>query len=466
MTKTALGNSNVRLPNLKKLVYVLKFSFPFLLFSLQVFAHAPRKITLDMHNEKLVNVLKEIEKQSGCRFTYSNELALAHQSLSIRAKEKDVHQVLDQLLKSLGLGYEEGSDQVVAIFAGVSETKTVINPSVDTTIRGKVTNREGEPLAGASVTVKGTKNGTTTTTTGEFVLNGVDENATLVISSVGFEPQEVKLSGGRLSSAIVLESEAGMMTDVVVTGFQRINKKNFTGAAVTLRAEDIKMEGVVEVSRMLEGRAAGVSVQNVSGTFGTAPKIRIRGATSINGDNKPLWVVDGVVLEDIVNISNDQLSSGDPTTLLGSAVAGLNSNDIESFDILKDASATALYGARAMNGVVVITTKKGRVGKTAVAYTGNYSTQFKPTYNDFNIMNSAQQMSVLAELERKGMLTSDVLSRGDIGVYGRMYELMNGDANGNFPLANTQEAKKAFLLKYARANTDWFDLLFRNNLMQ
>ena len=137
-------------------------------------------------------------------------------------------------------------------------------------------------------------------------------------------------------------------------------------------------------------------MQNVSGTFGTAPKVRIRGATSINGDNKPLWVVDGMVLEDIVNISNDQLSSGDPTTLLGSAVAGLKTNDIERFDILKDASAAALYGARAMNGVVVITTKKGHSGKATYTYTGNFSTYLKPSYEDYNIMNSAQQMSVLA----------------------------------------------------------------------
>jgi TonB-dependent SusC/RagA subfamily outer membrane receptor len=191
----------------------------------------------------------------------------------------------------------------------------------------------------------------------------------------------------------------------------------------------------------------------------------VRGATSINGDNKPLWVVDGVVLEDIVNISNDQLSSGDPTTLLGSAVAGLNANDIESFDILKDASATALYGARAMNGVVVITTKRGKAGRFSVNYTGNYSTQFKPVYNDFNIMNSAEQMSVLAELERKGILSPNILDGANYGVYGKMYDLMNG-VSGNFSLENTAEARKAFLTRYAMANTDWFDVLFRNNFVQ
>ncbi len=151
------------------------------------------------------------------------------------------------------------------------------------------------------------------------------------------------------------------LNEVVVTGFQRINRKNFTGSAVTVKADDIRQGGATDPSRMLEGRVAGLSVQNVSSTFGSAPKIRIRGATSLRGDNKPLWVVDGIVQEDIINISNDQLASGDPATLLGSSMAGINSNDIETIDVLKDAAATALYGARAMNGVIVVTTKRGKV---------------------------------------------------------------------------------------------------------
>src|SRR5258708_10486654 len=223
-----------------------------------------------------------------------------------------------------------------------------------------------------------------------------------------------------------------------------MERKKFTGAPVTIKADSIRIDGVNDISRMLEGRAAGVSVQNVSGTFGSAPKVRIRGATSINGDNKPLWVVDGVVLEDIVNISNDQLSSGDPTTLLGSAVAGLNANDIESFEILKDAAATALYGARAMNGVVVITTKKGHAGKTVISYTGNYSTQLKPSYSSFDIMNSGQQMSVLAELERKGDLTANMIDNPDWGVVGKMYNeiTLYDSSSGKFGLANTLDSRK------------------------
>lgn len=332
-------------------------------------------------------------------------------------------------------------------------------------VKGKVTDGEEQtPLNGVSVENLSTGEGTMTSNNGEFTISARNGDS-LQFTFISKAPKIVVYRGERFLDVLMTKSE-GAMSEVVITGFQNLDKKKFAGAATSLKANDIRMEGVPDVSRMLEGRVAGVAVQNISGAFGAAPKVRVRGATSLNGDNKPLWVVDGVVLEDIVNISNDQLSSGDPTTLLGSAVAGLNANDIESFDILKDAAATALYGARAMNGVVVITTKRGRVGKTSVAYTGNFTTQLKPSYSDYNIMNALEQMSVLGELERKGSLNPDILNRGDNGVYGKMYELMNPDDNGNFPLQNTQESRAAFLKRYAYANNDWFDILFRNNLIQ
>ena len=339
----------------------------------------------------------------------------------------------------------------------------VVALCVNIDIRGVVKSSTGELLIGATVSLKGTVRGTSTNEKGEFTLLNVAEGDILLVSMIGYKTREVKAAKNLI---VELDEDAVGLQNVVVTGFQSIDKGKFTGSAVTLKSDEVKIDGLPDVSRMLEGRAAGVSIQNVSGTFGAAPKVRIRGATSLNGDNKPLWVVDGVVLEDIVNISNDQLSSGDPTTLLGSAVAGLNPNDIESFDILKDAAAAALYGARAMNGVIVITTKKGKSGKPVVTYSGNFSTQLKPSYRNFNIMNSAQQMSVLGELERKGYLNSDILSQANYGIYGKMYSLMDGDDTGQFPLPNTPESKRQFLLGYARANTDWFDVLFKNNFIQ
>jgi TonB-linked SusC/RagA family outer membrane protein len=380
-------------------------------------------------------------------------------SLQVLAYSDSFEGVPNPVSETRGPGIDKGDK-------AFPETHTGSYIPVDTTIRGRILDSAGSPIAGVSIVIRGTRRGTVTDALGNFVLNGVPENSTLVVSNVGYQSQELRLSRGQTTLSVNLLAEAGTLTDVVVTGFQRINKKNFTGSAVTLKAEEVRIPGVTDVSRMLEGRAAGLSVQNVSSTFGSAPKIRIRGATSIGGDNKPLWVVDGVVLEDIINISNDQLSSGDPATLLGSSVAGINANDIESIDILKDAAATALYGARAMNGVIVITTKKGRTGKTTIAYTGNFSTQLKPTYSNYNIMNSVEQMSVLAEIDRKGYLTSDILSQSNYGVYGKMYDLMNADANGNFALQNTTEAKNAFLKRYALTNTDWFDELFQNSLIQ
>ncbi|WP_345160166.1 SusC/RagA family TonB-linked outer membrane protein [Pontibacter saemangeumensis] len=340
------------------------------------------------------------------------------------------------------------------------------------TVRGTVrlqpaSGAPAEASPGVTVLEKGTTNGTSTDAAGNFQLQ-VQPNAVLVFSMIGYTTQDVSVNGSTTLN-VTLEESDNALREVVVTGYQTIDRKMFTGSAALLTGEDAKREGVTDVSRMLEGRVAGVSVQNVSGTFGAAPKIRVRGATSITGDNKPLWVVDGIILEDVVNISNEQLSTGDPATLIGSSVAGLNPDDIESFQILKDASATAMYGARAMNGVVVITTKKGRIGKPVVSYTGNFSTYLKPTYSSFDIMNSADQMSVYAEIARKGWLNhSDASRRQNGGVYTKMYDLINtyDPTTGTFALQNTPEARGAFLERYARANTDWFDELFRNSFMQ
>ena len=192
----------------------------------------------------------------------------------------------------------------------------------------------------------------------------------------------------------------------------------------------------------------------------------MRGATSITGDNKPLWVVDGVVLEDVVNISNDQLSTGDVSTLQGSSVAGLNPDDIETFQILKDAAATAMYGARAMNGVIVITTKKGKAGPAIVNYTANLTSYLKPTYNEFDIMNSYDQISIMAELERKGLIDYALFRlMPNSGPYGKLSEALVTWQSGSPLVENTVEGRRAFLNNYVYSNTDWFDLLFKNSFM-
>ena len=266
-----------------------------------------------------------------------------------------------------------------------------------------------------------------------------------------------------------MKPDAEVLEEVVVTGMQKMDKRLFTGATQQLTADNVKLDGLPDISRGLEGRAAGVSVQNVSGTFGTAPKIRVRGATSIYGSSKPLWVVDGVIMEDAIDVGPDDLSSGDAETLISSAIAGLNSDDIESFQILKDGSATSIYGARAMAGVIVVTTKKGKAGVSKINYTGEFTTRMVPSYKEFNIMNSQEQMGIYKELEQKGWLNSaDLFRAKNSGVYGRMYKLIDqfNETNGQFGLMNTLEARNAYLTEAEMRNTDWFDVLFSNNISQ
>ena len=327
-----------------------------------------------------------------------------------------------------------------------------------------VSGDDGEPIIGASVLIQGSKTGgTVTDLDGRFTL-AVAEGKLIVVSYVGMETQTLKAKNGM---QVTLKPNQTLQ-EVVVTGMTSTDKRLFSGAATKIKAEDAKISGMADVSRSLEGRAAGVSVQNVSGTFGTAPKIRVRGATSIYGSSKPLWVVDGVIMEDVVDVSADQLSSGDANTLISSAIAGLNSDDIESFQILKDGSATSIYGARAMAGVIVVTTKKGRAGQSHISYTGEYTMRLKPSYSTFNIMNSQDQMAVYRELQKKGFLNyAEIATAMNSGVYGKMYQLMSeyDETTGQFAMPNTEKAKNKYLRAAEYRNTNWFDDLFSNAVM-
>lgn len=336
------------------------------------------------------------------------------------------------------------------------------------TVTGVVISEEdGQPVIGASVLVKDTQLGTITGIDGDFKLTNVPSSAkTLVISYIGMQTLEVAI---KENIKVSMKVDAEMLDEVVITGMQKMDKRLFSGAATKLSADDVKMDGIAEISRALEGRAAGVSVQNVSGTFGTAPKIRVRGATSIYGSSTPLWVVDGVIMEDVTEVDADALSSGDAETLISSAIAGLNADDIESFDILKDGSATSIYGARAMAGVIVVTTKKGKAGTNKISYTGEFSMRLVPSYNNYNIMNSQEQMGIYREMEKAGYLNlASTYRASDSGVYGKMFHLINSydPLTGKFGLPNTLEARNQYLQEAEYRNTDWFSELFDNSISQ
>lgn len=345
-------------------------------------------------------------------------------------------------------------------------TKEFIDQQQTRQITGKVTDEDGEPVIGASVILKGEPSkGVITDINGNFIFSA-PADAILIFSYVGMVTIERKAEP---NLRVVMSYDSELLEEVVVTGMQQMDKRLFTGATDRLSSEKVKRDGMPEITRALEGRSAGVSIQNVSGTFGASPKIRVRGATSIYGDSKPLWVVDGIIMEDAINVSADDLASGNANTLISSAIAGINSEDIADIQILKDGSATSVYGARAMGGVVVITTKKGRSGQQSFNYTGELTSRLKPMYRDFNIMNSQQQMGVYREMESKGWLRfAQSFRSSDSGVYGKMYQMMNtyDPLTGSFMLEHSEQAANAYLREAEMRNTDWFDLLFQNSVMQ
>ena len=399
---------------------------------------------------------------SGCGLNYSNHWVA-------RKKFSKTWKGLAVLALASSVSY---SSLAMSNEISIHSSETLSLNEQQQSITGTVTDAStGRVIAGVTISVKGSSTSVSTGADGKFSIQA-SGNATLVFRSIGYTNLEVPVNGRSIINT-ALESDDKQIEEVqvVATGYQNLDRKFFTGATTKIDAKDAERAGVPDISRMLEGQVAGVSVQNVSGTFGAAPKIRVRGATSLSGDNKPLWVIDGIILEDVVNISNEALSTGDMNTLLGSSVAGLNPDDIESFNVLRDAAATAMYGARAMNGVIVVNTKKGRKtdGKPLVSYTGNFTTYQKPDYANFDVMNSYDQMAVMIELRNKGYLQIPSASRGANGgvfykMYNKLYEY--DESTGSFGLRNDAQSQIDFLSRYANANTDWFDLLFKSQVMQ
>lgn len=331
-------------------------------------------------------------------------------------------------------------------------------------VTGEVKDEGGQPLPGVSVVVVESKVGVSTDMSGRFSISAqIGQN--LRVSFIGMKTRTVKITKKHLH--IQLREDAKMIDQVVVTGYQKVKSRVYTGSATSVKLQEIKLEGITDVSRMLEGRVPGLSIQNISGSFGSAPRINIRGGASIVGNVQPLWVIDGAVYEDLVSLSLDQLASGDAVTLISSAVAGLNPADIEDIQVLKDASATSVYGARALNGVIVVSTKSGRRNApTRVNYSSEYSFRLKPRYQDFDLLNSQETMSVYLEMQKKGHfgLRESLYGRRS-GVFYQLYKQLSSldPKTGGYALENTPEGIKGFLRQHEYANTDWFSELFTYN---
>ncbi|HEX5153571.1 MAG TPA: TonB-dependent receptor [Parafilimonas sp.] len=300
------------------------------------------KVTLNMRQAPVSKILKAIEKQTTYKFVYSNDLFPGDYKVNVTVNKVAVADVLSQVLDKSGFTFRMIDENTIVI------TKIpTVQPSA--TIHGKVTTEKGEPLEGVTVSVDKPVANTMTDSKGEYTITA-DENATITFSFVGYESQTVPV-GTSTEINVSLRQSTSSLSDVVVIGYGTVKKSDLTGSVSSVNSKDVTRTPTGNLVSALQGQAAGVQVIQPSGAPGTAPIIRIRGANSLTGgNNNPLYVVDGMIL-----------------TTIGS---DFSLDDVESIQILKDASATAIYGSRGANGVVIITTKRGSSGQTQVDYDG------------------------------------------------------------------------------------------------
>ncbi|HRX11470.1 MAG TPA: SusC/RagA family TonB-linked outer membrane protein, partial [Draconibacterium sp.] len=356
---------------------MLLFFAGFMQVSATVYSQAT-KFNFIAENKQVVDVLKEIEESSNFRFFYIREQVGVERQVTVKANGATVEQILDKLFDDQGISYKVMDDNLVLLSPDKSITTIEKLSSQQKSVSGKVTDESGQPLPGVTVLIKGTTNGSVTNIDGVFTISNIPENATLVFSFIGMRTQEVTVAG-QTTINITMGVDAIGIEEVVAIGYGSQKKSDLTGAVVSVSNEDMNMGGTVSsAAQALQGRTAGVVVTQNSKAPGGSISVRIRGSNSISSNNEPLYVVDGF-----------------PT----SNGSDINPNDIESMQILKDASATAIYGARGANGVILITTKRGKAGESEITYSGYVGTQ--KIVNPFDMLDGKQYMNLANALYKE-----------------------------------------------------------------
>jgi len=351
-----------------------------------------KEVTISLNNSNLGDALKKIEKYADVKFVYSKSMIKTNQQVSVQAKDERLQNVLNQLLLPNGISYEIVKDRIVLAKSKVAAPVQPVaaTPEVSiaeaqqlVTITGTVVSSTGETLPGVSILLKGTSTGTSTDVNGRFSLSLADATGTLVFTYIGYETQEIPLSGGTRLKVTMVGTDKSL-NEVVVIGYQTVRRRDLTGAISVVNAQEANKVTSSSVGESLQGLSAGVTVRT-SGAPGNNPQITIRGIGSfING--APLYVIDGMIADANVTINND---------------------DVESIQVLKDASAAAIYGSRAANGVIIITTKQGKSGPAKINFSVKYGNQYLP--KKWDVMNSTQYAATKRQLDANSGIPDDQL---------------------------------------------------------
>ncbi len=357
-----------------------------------------QNVTLSVKDVTLDKVFRAIEKQTGYGFLYSRKMLDEAPRITLDVKNQSVDKVLQSCFKDNLLKYSiENNTIIITKRSGVEikpAVQSVFNaPPPPVIISGLVTNKDGDALAGVSVIVKESNKGAATNQDGKYSITMNENEKVLVFSFIGMKKQEIVV-GNRKIVNVTMETETSREDEIVVVGYGTSKAKDLTGSVSRITAEDL--EGApphTDIAAMLQGKAAGVNVMINNGAPGAAVAIQIRGTTSLTGNNQPLWVVDG--------IPQYNVSGSDIATVL----YDFNISDVESIDILKDASATAIYGSRAANGVIIVTTKKGKANmKPQIDFSYNLGIQAQT--GGFRMLNTEEYKSVITNAMRNYFATT------------------------------------------------------------
>lgn len=351
----------------------------FILFTLSVLSQNAR-LTLPMDSISLQELFFSIENQTEYRFFYNNDEVNVARKVKVSSEEKSVPEIFLAAFEKLPYTFRELDNKLILIELDpqkpVREIMEQMPPAEQKTITGKVTVTSGSALPGVTVTVEGTRNGTITDDNGYFSLTVPNESQNLVFSFVGMRTQRISI-GNQLFFNVILTEETIGLEEIVVIGYGSIRKSDLTGSISLVSSEDLNKIPASNFTKALQGRAPGVMVTQ-SGSPGSAAQIRVRGIGSINQSSNPVYVIDGIITGSLTNI---------------------NPADIESIQVLKDASAAAIYGANGANGVVIITTSRGEKGKTTISLSSYFTMNRVP--RQFEVMNASEYSDFYTKLLRE-----------------------------------------------------------------
>ncbi len=426
-------------------------------------------VTMSLKDVPLKDALRQIQKQTGVNVLFDEALLSKSANVTVQVKNSSLEQALQLCFKDQPVKYAlVDKTIVVKPLEKTKEAKTaVVADTVKRTVifvTGKVTDENGSPLVRVSIQNVNTKKGAFSGEDGSFRI-AVSEDDMLHISYVGYRMQIIKspYSAGHLQ--IKLEPAEIKTEEVVVTGYQQIRKSQMTGSVVKVKAENLVLNGTATLEQSLQGKLSGVDIVNNSGLVGSRQTVRVRGTSTLLGSQEPVWVVDGIIQEDPLPFKATELNffGGESSNserlknFVGSSVAWLNPYDIEEVTVLKDAASTAIYGVKAANGVILITTKRGKTGsRPVVSYNASASTQTKLSYDKMNLMNSKERVDVSREIWQRGLISYNSLD--DVGYSGLLKQYMEQ----KLPYAEFNTRVKQLEVN----NTDWFDILFQQPLNQ